>query len=136
HLSRDPILRRSGHDKAEGDVVADVKMWKHRIVLEYHRQPACAWRPIGNIAAADEDPAAGLLLQAGDDAQRCCLAAAGRAEQRDKFAITHIQRHVAQHSGLAELLADAFQAYVGHYLSTLIGRKSPTWQTGSGAQQR
>src|SRR3712207_7773570 len=55
-----------------------------------------------------------LRLQAGDDAQKRRLPAAGGAEQGDELAVLHPERDLLQGAEVAELLGDAVDDDVGH----------------------
>ena len=58
-----------------------------RIGLEHHRKPAVRGRNVRDALPVDPDVAAADLLQAGDDAQKRGLAAAGGADEHHEFAI-------------------------------------------------
>ena len=54
---------------------------------------ALVGRVAGDVAIAQEDPAAGRQLEAADHAQGRRLAAAGRAEQREELARGDVEGH-------------------------------------------
>jgi hypothetical protein len=85
--------------------------WRHvgeqAVGLEHHAHVALAGRHWGDVAAVDQQLAAGRLFEPGDDAQRRRLAAAARSEQRDQLARLDLERKLGQRRHLAELLVDA-----------------------------
>ena len=48
-------------------------------------------RHLREILAEDFESAAGRVIKPGDEIQECGLAGAGRSEQRDEFALLHIE---------------------------------------------
>ena len=62
-------------------------MGKEREALEHHRGVAQRRRQVGDVFAGDEDLPFGHFLEAADDAQGRGLAAAGRPEHGDEFAV-------------------------------------------------
>ena len=64
------------------------------VVLEYHGDVAILGRDVVHALAVDEKIARGDLLETGDHAQRRGLAAAGRADEHDKFTVGDIQREL------------------------------------------
>ena len=73
--------------KAEGDVVGDRQMRKQRVGLKHHGDAARGAGLAANIAPLDLDHAGGGLIEPGDHSQHGRLAAAGRPEQNDEFAL-------------------------------------------------
>ena len=86
HRRAGPLARQragdAGDAQAVGDVGEHVHVRKERVALEHHADVALGRRQIGDVAAGDDDPAAGRRLEPGDHPQRRRLAAAARAEQR------------------------------------------------------
>ena len=64
------------------------------VVLEYHGDVAVLGGDVVHALAVDEKIARGDLLETGDHAQRRGLAAAGRADEHDKFTVGDIQREL------------------------------------------
>ena len=64
------------------------------IVLEDQSYPAVFRLQLRDIDVAEEDLAAGRLLQAADHVQGRTLAAAGRAEQADQFAVGDLKTEI------------------------------------------
>ena len=90
HLPYPPValaLLHSFHLEAELDVLKNRAMRKQSEALEHHRGVAKRRRQVGDVLSGDEDLAFGHFLEAADHAQRRGLAAAGRAEHGDKFAM-------------------------------------------------
>ena len=85
------LLRRQlGYAQAEGDVLKHVQMGKERVLLEHRVDAALVGRDIINPHTVKEHVAARRLQKAADDAQRCRLTAAGRAEKCEEFAVVKI----------------------------------------------
>ena len=96
------------------DVPLDRHPRQHGRVLEGHADPQ---RPRRDLAAADDDDAAGRLHQAADETQNGRFAASGRADQCDELAVGDPQRGLRQsrhgavaaaegHGGLGQLDRD------------------------------
>ena len=80
-------------------------------MIRRHEQAA---RGIAHHAVADADAPAGVLLEAGDHAQRRGLAAARRPEQRDELAALDRQIDVVDGDDFAEMAAHVFDENGGH----------------------
>jgi len=64
---------------------------------------------IGQIEISEQQPAAGRPVETAHDVEQRRLAAAGRAEHREEFAVAHVEID-ARHSGeIAELLLDRLE---------------------------
>ena len=83
---------------------------------------------------ADNDPPLGLSDKAGDDAQQCGLAAAGRAEQCDDFAALDVEIdifHGDRAAGIAMRDRVQYERTTalclshGAFLPTLMGKQFP-----------
>jgi hypothetical protein len=119
HLAPDrglvhPLL----HAQAEGDVLEHRHVREDGVVLEHHRDVARAGRQAVHPPFADPDPAVGLGLQAGDDAQEGGLAAARRAQQDGELPVLHVERDGLERLEPAEGLAHVLDADAGHGSST------------------
>jgi hypothetical protein len=90
-----------------GDVLRHAHMREQRVVLEYDTDLAAVRRQRVDGAIADNDLAAALLDEAGDDPEQGGLAATGRAEQRDQFAPLDLQSHVVDREPRAVTVSDA-----------------------------
>ncbi len=86
-----------------------VEVGEQRVVLEHHVHRALVGRVAGDVAIAQEDPAARRELEAADHAQGRRLAAAGRAEQREELASGDVEGHLVDGDDLAEPLGDAVE---------------------------
>src|SRR5690606_40365087 len=107
--------------QAVTDILGDRHMRKQGIVLKDGVDLASVWRLAGDILAVEEDATFVRILEAGDHAQRCRLAAARRAQQRDEFAFADGERQIID-SGYAARkgLGDLIEFYgIGHRLSKL-----------------
>ena len=72
--------------QSERDVVAHGKMRKQRVVLEHHVDRTLVRQHLRDVLAVQQDAALVRRLEAGEHPQQRGLAAAARAEQREKFA--------------------------------------------------
>ena len=73
------------------DVLAHRHVREERKVLEDRRGGTALGRQIVDALAANEDVAGGDLLEARNHSERRRLAAAGRAEKGDEFALLDLQ---------------------------------------------
>ena len=64
---------------------------------------------MGDIPVADEHLSLRRLDKAGDGAERCCFAAAGRAEEREEFALFYMDVDVVQRGEVAEFDDDVIE---------------------------
>ena len=88
------VLRLLAQAQAERDVLVHREVRVERVVLEHHRDVALLRRQLVDDALADEELAAGDLLEAGDHPQRRRLAAAGRADEHEELAVLDVERQV------------------------------------------
>jgi hypothetical protein len=92
------------------DVAAHRQVREQRVVLEHHADLAALDRQARHVVAAEQDAAAGVRrVEAGDQAQRRRLAAAGRAEQHERLAGADRQVERFEHARAAEGLRAAGQ---------------------------
>ena len=121
----DLLLRQLLDLQAEGDVLPHSHVGPEGVGLEHQVQPAFAgFCVIGQIRvdhlhAVDGHDAALWLFQAGDDAQRGGLAAAGRAQQGHEVAVLNDQVDVAQNVVIPIKLVDMLQFDSAHDSSSL-----------------
>ena len=99
--------------QTERHVVEDRQVRKQRIVLKDHADPACRRRR-GQPAARQQAPSRKDLsgidwLEAGDAAQRRCLAAAARTEQAADCTLRQRQVQPGNRDSLSEAPLDAAQ---------------------------
>jgi hypothetical protein len=78
----------------ERQVLRDGHVRVQRVVLEHHRDVAVLRIGVGDVTFADVDPPGIHRLQAGHHPQRCRLAAAGRPDEDQEFAIVDGQIQV------------------------------------------
>jgi len=88
---------------AEGDVLHRRHVWKQRVRLEHHANLALVGRHIGHILASDENAASVRLLEAGQQSERCGLAATRRSKKAHELAGRHGEAEPVQrgHAGVA-----------------------------------
>src|SRR5262249_51852790 len=76
------------------------------IALEHHGNSTSAWRHLVDGFAIDEDVTRSLLLEPGDDAKQGRLAAPGRAEQHQEFAIARGKRDTVYRGDRSEFFSN------------------------------
>lgn len=77
--------------KRKGDVLANGQVRIKGVKLKHHRDIPLARRQTRDISIVKEHLSGGGRLQAGNNAERCRLAAAGRTQQRDELPILNGQ---------------------------------------------
>jgi hypothetical protein len=90
--------------QTEGDIARDIQMREQRIGLEHHVHRPRIRRQPGDVDPVNDNAAAVRRLEPGNYAQQSRLAAARRAEKREKRATLHAQRHVVDCRYGAEML--------------------------------
>lgn len=85
-------------------------MLEQRVILEHEADAAVLHREPRRVLAVEENAAAIRIGEAGDRAQQCRLAGAGRSEQRDELSARDRQIDVAQRGIVAEVLLDILDA--------------------------
>ena len=106
--------RHALRDQRKGDVPAHVHVRIEREQLEHEGDVALRGALPGDVLAAEEDPALGRQLEAGDHAQGRRLAAARRAEQAEEFAVLHGEGRVLHRHEVGKGLVQALDADLGH----------------------
>ena len=84
-VGRGPALAKS-----EGHVLGHREVREERVVLKHHSDAPVLRPYIGHVAPVDRDPAMVRTDQPGHQPQGGRLAAAGRAEQRQEFAVPNL----------------------------------------------
>ena len=110
----------SGHLEREGDVAAHAHVRIERVGLEHHREPALRGTDIGHVLAVDQDLSGGDVLEAGDEAQKRRLAAAGRADEHRELAVLDIEIDAVDDADGAERLAHVLQLNAAHGGNSLL----------------
>ena len=87
----DLLFAGFGELEREAHVLGDAHVRVERVVLEHHRDVAVLGFGMRDVRAADENATAVDLLEAGEHAQRCGLAAARRADENEKFAVGDLE---------------------------------------------
>jgi hypothetical protein len=96
------------------DVARDRRPRHQGRLLEHEADVAGVRRDAGGAGGrtCPDDVAARRLAQPGDQAQRGRFAAAGRTEQRDEFAVAHVEIEAGErHRAALERLADVAQRH-------------------------
>ena len=114
HLALDLRPRHALRDQRKGDVPAHVHVRIEREQLEHEGDVALRGALPGDVLAAEEDPALGRQLEAGDHAQGRGLAAARGAEQAEELAVLHGEGRVLHRHEVGEGLVQALDADLGH----------------------
>ena len=76
--------------EAELDVLRRGHIREQRVRLEHHAHVALARRDVRDVFAVDDDATLVGPVEARHEAKRRCLAAAGRAEEREKLALAEL----------------------------------------------
>ncbi len=110
--------------QAEGDVLEYAHLLEQGIMLKDEADPALAQIGVGDVDSVEQNFAAGIgCLDPGDNAQKCRLARAARAEQRDKLARFDLKAYALQRLERAVGLADP--AYFDAHRASPLG---PRWR--------
>ena len=96
-----------------GDILGHIHVGEEGIALKDGVHRPLFRRQMGHILAFQPYATLGCFLQSGDDAQGGGLAAAGRAQQRQKFTCFHRQVQVVEHHAGAVILAQVFHLQNG-----------------------
>ena len=97
------------HAQAVGDVVGHAHVRKERVVLEDGVEIPRVRRPVGDVGAAELDPALVRALEARDQPQRRRLARAGRPEHREELTGTDLELDAVDGDDVAVRLAHSGQ---------------------------
>ena len=106
------------HLHRKGEIVLHRHMRKQRVGLEHQPDVAFLRRRAAHIGIADQHAAARRHVEAGDQPQQRCLAAAGRTHQRDEAAVRDGQIDAFQRLDLAEALRQSFDRDASHIYPT------------------
>src|SRR3712207_3147089 len=79
-------LAGSFHLHPEANVVRDGQVWKQRITLEHLIDVPAVWGQMRDILSVDDHLTRGRLLETGNHAKQCGLAAPGRPQESQKLA--------------------------------------------------
>ena len=99
HATGALALFHAAQAQAVGDVFFHIHVREKGVALKHGVDVALLRRQGGDVRPVQKHAARVRRGEPGDDAQRGGLAAAGGAEQRDKFACFNGQRYAAQHVG-------------------------------------
>ena len=129
HAALDFVLGGLAQLQAERHVVEHGHVRIQRVVLEHHRDIAILRSNVVNQLVADIQFAVGDFFQAGNHAQGGGLAAAGRADQNDKFLVLDVEVEVADSRHAAGVhLVDVLQGYTCHNEFLLTKIRNPVGQ--------
>jgi hypothetical protein len=115
HATFDLGLGHAGHARPEAHVALHRHRRVQRIALEHHADAALGRLRIGHVLAADVDPAAADVDEAGDAVQQRRLAAARGAEQHEELALMDLQVEVLDDLVGAEADAQALDVHTAHF---------------------
>src|SRR3979490_3365916 len=79
-------------------------MRKQSVVLEHGIDPAPVGWQVVEAIASHENFAGSRTFEAGEDAEQRRLARTAFAQDGEELSLSHLQRDIAQHGGLAERL--------------------------------
>src|SRR5215475_7410445 len=128
HLLRPLLPRYARGREREGDVREHGLVRVQGVALEHHRDLPRPGGQVGDHLPPDEDVALAGVLQARDEPQQRCLAAAGWAEQDEVLALLGLQVNAIHRGDGAELLVQRLGFHHGHG-----GHLPPWWQGAGGA---
>ena len=89
--------------QGEGDVLLHRQVGVQGVVLENKTHTSVLRRQVGDIVVAEEDAAAGGLLQSGQKIQRSGFAATGGAQQADELAVGNLKGQIVNCDNLLGL---------------------------------
>jgi hypothetical protein len=115
----DLIVARAAQPHGEAHIGGDRHVRIERVILEHHRGVALFGRQVVDDAVGNADLAGADVLQSRDHPQQRGLAAPGRADQHDEFAIGDLDIHVMDYMDRAKGFADAVDCHRRH--SVLLG---------------
>ena len=97
--------------QAEADIALDREMGKQRVALEHHVDRPAVRRHGADVLAVEQDAAFAQRLETGKQAQQRGLAAAGRTEQREEFAVSDVEGELVERDDVAEALGHLLEAH-------------------------
>jgi hypothetical protein len=109
HALLDLGLGELAHLQAERHVVVHGHVRIERVVLEHHGDVAVLRRQVVDHAIADDDLAAGNLLEPGHHPERGRLAAAGGPDEHHEFLVADVEIHVLDGVDLVVLLVETLE---------------------------
>ena len=119
------ILRQLAVAQAEGHVIEYIHVREYRVVLKHHADVPFVGGDIVDDAVVDLERAAFDGVESDDHAEKRRFAAAGRAQQREKFARLDFQRQAVDDRVVAVALDGVFNGNGGsHRFSSLSLRDS------------
>ncbi|ENN87522.1 hypothetical protein RHSP_44117 [Rhizobium freirei PRF 81] len=107
-------LRHIRHFERKSDVLAHAHMRIERVGLEHHGKAAVGRLQIGAVLSVDHDLPAGDVFEAGDQAQKRGLAAAGRADEHHELTIIDLEVDGRDDLGFAEDLGNLSENNATH----------------------
>ena len=111
HLGADFLLGHLFQAQAESDILKHIQVREERILLEHRVHRPFVRRHIGDVLAIKKDIARFRGDKTGNHTQGCRLAAAGGAEEGDKFLVVDVQRESVQDLLPIEIDNNVFQRY-------------------------
>ena len=102
------------HSEPKRDVAGDIAVREEHVVLEHEADMTQVGREAAEVALVEHHPTARRGLETGYDAQERRLAAAARAEQRQRLARSDLDRRVGKRRRSHERDRDALDAEHRH----------------------
>ena len=106
-----------------GDVGSHVHVGIEREQLKHERDVALRGTLERHVLAAQQDPAGGGQLEAGDHPQRRRLAAAGGPEQTEEIAVRNGETRIAHRGERRERLVQVLDPDLGHCVTREISTR-------------
>ena len=113
----DLILGRLPQPHAEGHVGEHVQVREQGVVLEHHRHVALVRQLVGHVLVVEQHLPFRGDFKPGDHPHGRRLAAAGRPDKDDEFAILCGEREILDGDNLAIALPQVTKLYLGHWRS-------------------
>ena len=111
HLGADFLLGHLFQAQAESDILKHIQVREERVLLEHRVHRPLVGRHVGDVLAIKKDIARFRGDKTGNHTQGCRLAAAGGAEEGDKFLVVDVQRESVQDLLSIEIDNNVFQRY-------------------------
>ena len=111
HLGADLLLGHLFQAQAESNILKHIQVREERVLLEHRVYRPLVGRHVGDVLAIKKDIARFRGDKTGNHTQGRRLAAAGGAEEGDKFLVVDVQRESVQDLLPIEIDNNVFQRY-------------------------
>ena len=116
------------HSKRDGNVLCRRQMRIERVGLEHHGDVAVGGMRAGYVAACKLDTSLIRVVETGENAQQCALAATRRPDEGDEFALRSFDGNAIEDAVASIGFADVAKDKRAHWLaSSVTFSPSPVW---------